>query len=110
MSEVKIEECCLENKQLTAASSSSISEGSGSAILKSPGVSSPATASPTHRSLPLNLLYLFFIFPQQAVITNLYAYLLPNLLPLSHNFCPLYFFIHMKKNKFFLLSFQLYPS
>ncbi|OAY43543.1 transcription factor MYB3R-3 isoform X2 [Manihot esculenta] len=49
MSEVKIEECCLENKQLTAASSSSISEGSGSAILKSPGVSSPATASPTHR-------------------------------------------------------------
>ncbi|KAJ9180719.1 hypothetical protein P3X46_008931 [Hevea brasiliensis] len=49
MGEVKIEECCLENKQLTAASSSSISEGSGSAILKSPGVSSPATASPTHR-------------------------------------------------------------
>ncbi|KDP35633.1 hypothetical protein JCGZ_09071 [Jatropha curcas] len=48
MDEVKIEECCLENKQLTAASSSSLSEGSGSAILKSPGVSSPATASPTH--------------------------------------------------------------
>lgn len=43
------EECCLENKQLTAASSSSLSEGSSSAILKSPGVSSPATTSPTHR-------------------------------------------------------------
>ncbi|KAK4834502.1 hypothetical protein QYF36_023936 [Acer negundo] len=49
MAELKIEECCLENKQLTAASSSSVSEGSGSAILKSPGVSSPATTSPTHR-------------------------------------------------------------
>ncbi|XP_015582792.1 transcription factor MYB3R-3 isoform X2 [Ricinus communis] len=49
MDEAKIEECCLENKQLTAASSSSLSEGSGSATLKSPGVSSPATASPTHR-------------------------------------------------------------
>ncbi|KAH7553695.1 hypothetical protein ACOSQ2_029780 [Xanthoceras sorbifolium] len=49
MTELKIEECCLENKQLTAASSSSLSEGSGSAILKSPGVSSPATTSPTHR-------------------------------------------------------------
>ncbi|WCJ28301.1 myb domain protein 3r-3 [Euphorbia peplus] len=50
MGEVKLEECyCLENKQSTAASSSSVSEGSGSAILKSPGVSSPATASPTHR-------------------------------------------------------------
>nr|UWU45088.1 MYB transcription factor 3R-2 [Dimocarpus longan] len=49
MAELKIEECCLENKQLTAASSSSVSEGSGSATLKSPGVSSPATTSPTHR-------------------------------------------------------------
>ncbi|CAK7333873.1 unnamed protein product [Dovyalis caffra] len=50
MDEVKIEERCLENKQLTPASSSSQSEeGSGSAILRSPGVSSPATASPTHR-------------------------------------------------------------
>nr|URY18756.1 MYB protein [Zanthoxylum bungeanum] len=49
MEELKLEECCLENKQLTAASSSSLSEGSGSAVLKSPGVSSPATTSPTHR-------------------------------------------------------------
>nr|URY18753.1 MYB protein [Zanthoxylum bungeanum] len=49
MDELKLEECCLENKQLTAASSSSSSEGCGSAILKSPGVSSPATTSPTHR-------------------------------------------------------------
>lgn len=50
MAELKLEEeCCLENKQLTAASSSSLSEGSSSAILKSPGVSSPAATSPTHR-------------------------------------------------------------
>ncbi|XP_021886824.1 transcription factor MYB3R-3 isoform X2 [Carica papaya] len=49
MAELKVEECCLENKQLTTASSSSISEGSGSAILKSPAISSPAATSPTHR-------------------------------------------------------------
>ncbi|KAB5519906.1 hypothetical protein DKX38_024225 [Salix brachista] len=51
MDGVKIEERCLENKQLTTASNSSQSEedGSGSAILKSPGISSPTTASPTHR-------------------------------------------------------------
>ncbi|KAJ6922336.1 hypothetical protein NC652_016095 [Populus alba x Populus x berolinensis] len=50
MDELKIEERCLENKQLTPASSSSQSEeGSGSAILKSPGVYSPATVSPTNR-------------------------------------------------------------
>ncbi|PQQ09993.1 transcription factor MYB3R-3 [Prunus yedoensis var. nudiflora] len=49
MEEVKLEECCLENKQSTAASSSSLSEGSGSAILKSPGVCSPASTSPTPR-------------------------------------------------------------
>lgn len=53
MEEVKLEECCLENKQSTAASSSSVSEGSGSAILKSPGVCSPASTSPTHRYSPL---------------------------------------------------------
>ncbi|KAF5750942.1 putative myb3r3 [Tripterygium wilfordii] len=47
MVEARIEECCRENKQLTAASSSSVSEGSG--ILRSPAISSPATASPTHR-------------------------------------------------------------
>ncbi|XP_030542439.1 transcription factor MYB3R-3-like isoform X1 [Rhodamnia argentea] len=49
MAELKIEDCCLENKQLTAASNSSLSEGSASATLKSPAVSSPATTSPSHR-------------------------------------------------------------
>ncbi|XP_010543303.1 PREDICTED: myb-related protein 3R-1 [Tarenaya hassleriana] len=47
--EARIEDQCMENKQLTAASSSSMSEGSGNSLLKSPGVASPATASPTHR-------------------------------------------------------------
>lgn len=47
--EVKAEECCLENKQSAAASSSSVSEGSGSVSVKSSGVSSPAAASPSHR-------------------------------------------------------------
>lgn len=49
MGGVKLEECCLENKQLTAASSSSVSEGSGSVFLKSPGICSPASTSPNHR-------------------------------------------------------------
>ncbi|XWS67068.1 hypothetical protein CRYUN_Cryun05aG0254800 [Craigia yunnanensis] len=49
MAELKIEECCLENKQLTTASSSSVSEGGGSAVVKSPGISSPAPTSPNHR-------------------------------------------------------------
>lgn len=49
MAELKIEDCCLENKQLTAASNSSLSDGSASATLKSPAVSSPATTSPSHR-------------------------------------------------------------
>ncbi|KAM1271679.1 hypothetical protein ACFX2I_032572 [Malus domestica] len=51
MAGVKLEECCLENKQSTAASSSSVSQGSGSgsAIIKSPGACSPASASPTQR-------------------------------------------------------------
>ncbi|KAJ7950322.1 MYB family protein [Quillaja saponaria] len=52
MAEVRSEECCLENKQSTAASSSSVSEGSGSAILKSPGIYSPASSSPLHRYQP----------------------------------------------------------
>ncbi|XP_030480152.1 transcription factor MYB3R-3 isoform X1 [Cannabis sativa] len=47
MADVKLEECCLENKQSTAASSSSVSEGSGSVIRKSPGVCSPASNSPS---------------------------------------------------------------
>lgn len=49
MGGVKLEECCLENKQSTAASSSSVSEGSGSVFLKSPGICSPASTSPNHR-------------------------------------------------------------
>ncbi|MBA0857501.1 hypothetical protein Goshw_013182 [Gossypium schwendimanii] len=49
MTELKIEERCLENKQLTTASSSSVSEGGGSAIVKSPAISSPAPTSPNHR-------------------------------------------------------------
>lgn len=49
MAGLKLEECCLENKQSTAASSSTSSEGSGSAIVKSPGVCSPAPTSPAHR-------------------------------------------------------------
>ncbi|OMO66284.1 hypothetical protein CCACVL1_21226, partial [Corchorus capsularis] len=49
MSESQTEERCLENKQLTTASSSSVSEGGGSAVVKSPGISSPAPSSPTNR-------------------------------------------------------------
>ncbi|XVE96879.1 hypothetical protein REPUB_Repub02eG0261700 [Reevesia pubescens] len=49
MDELKIEECCLENKQLTTASSSSVSEGDGSAVVKSPGISSPTPTSPNQR-------------------------------------------------------------
>ncbi|RDY02512.1 Transcription factor MYB3R-3, partial [Mucuna pruriens] len=49
MAEVKSEECCQENKQSTAASCSSVSEGSGSAIHKSPGICSPGSTSPSHR-------------------------------------------------------------
>ncbi|XWS59814.1 hypothetical protein CRYUN_Cryun08bG0154200 [Craigia yunnanensis] len=49
MAKLKIEECCLENKQLTNASSSSVSEGGGSAIVKSPGISSPAPTSTNYR-------------------------------------------------------------
>ncbi|XP_027350422.1 transcription factor MYB3R-3-like isoform X2 [Abrus precatorius] len=50
MAEEKSEECCQENKQSTAASCSSVSEGSGSAIHKSPGICSPASTSPSHRT------------------------------------------------------------
>lgn len=55
MTELKLEECCLENKQSTVASCSSVSEGGGegggSAIRKSPGICSPT--SPPHRLNPL---------------------------------------------------------
>lgn len=47
MTELKLEECCLENKQSTVASCSSVSEGGGGATLKSPGICSPT--SPAHR-------------------------------------------------------------
>ncbi|KAL3536400.1 hypothetical protein ACH5RR_004861 [Cinchona calisaya] len=49
MAEVKTEGYCLENKQSAAASSSSVSETSGSVTLKSPGIGSPTTTSPSHR-------------------------------------------------------------
>ncbi|XP_058209092.1 transcription factor MYB3R-3-like [Rhododendron vialii] len=49
MAEVRIQEICLENKQSEATPSSSVSEGSGSPILKSPGISSPTTSSTAHR-------------------------------------------------------------
>ncbi|CAA7033623.1 unnamed protein product [Microthlaspi erraticum] len=47
--EVKMEDECIENKQSTAASCSSVSEGSASSLLKSPAIASPVTLSPTHR-------------------------------------------------------------
>uniref|UniRef100_A0A1J3DJP9 Myb-related protein 3R-1 n=1 Tax=Noccaea caerulescens TaxID=107243 RepID=A0A1J3DJP9_NOCCA len=47
--EVKMEDECIENKQSTAASCSSVSEGSASSFLKSPAIASPVTLSPTHR-------------------------------------------------------------
>ncbi|OIW01244.1 hypothetical protein TanjilG_10405 [Lupinus angustifolius] len=46
---MKSEERCQENKQSTAASCSSISEGCGSAIRKSTTIRSPALTSPSHR-------------------------------------------------------------
>ncbi|XP_059647042.1 transcription factor MYB3R-3 [Cornus florida] len=49
MAEMKMEEFCLENKQSAAASNSSFSEGSGSVTLKSPGIGSPTSMSPSHR-------------------------------------------------------------
>lgn len=45
MDEVKLEECCLENKQSAVVSSSSVSETSESINLKSPGVCSPTPDS-----------------------------------------------------------------
>ncbi|KAF1002866.1 transcription factor MYB3R-3-like [Apium graveolens] len=45
MDEVKLEECCLENKQSAAVSSSSVSETSESVNFKSPGVCSPTPDS-----------------------------------------------------------------
>ncbi|KAE9592067.1 hypothetical protein Lal_00012949 [Lupinus albus] len=49
IAEMKSEECCQENKQSTAASCSSVSEGCGSAIHKSTTIRSPAPTSPSHR-------------------------------------------------------------
>ncbi|KAA8518904.1 hypothetical protein F0562_016322 [Nyssa sinensis] len=47
--EIKMEECCLENKQSAATSSSSVSEGSGRVTYKSAGICSPTSASVLHR-------------------------------------------------------------
>ena len=65
MADVKLEEeCCVENKQLVTASSSSLSEGSGSFTVKSPGICSPATTSPSHRHILLFYFFFpFFLFP-----------------------------------------------
>ncbi|XP_009607347.1 transcription factor MYB3R-3-like isoform X2 [Nicotiana tomentosiformis] len=49
MDELKIEDCCTENKQSTAASASSVSENSGSVTVKSLEVCSPTPTSPAHR-------------------------------------------------------------
>ncbi|XP_060176492.1 transcription factor MYB3R-3-like [Lycium barbarum] len=49
MDELKIEDCCTENKQSTAASASSVSENSGSLTVKSSEVCSPTPTSPAHR-------------------------------------------------------------
>ncbi|KAL5716696.1 Transcription factor myb3r-5 [Ranunculus cassubicifolius] len=49
MTEYKIEELCLENKQSEEPSSSSFSEESYSFAVKSPGVTSPITTSPSHK-------------------------------------------------------------
>ncbi|CAN8270030.1 unnamed protein product [Cochlearia groenlandica] len=46
--EVKIEDECVENKQSTAVSCSSVSEGSSNSLHKSPTITSPATASPRY--------------------------------------------------------------
>lgn len=56
--EVKIEDQCVENKQSTPASCSSISEGSAGSSYKSPTIASPPSASSTQRSLGLVLLLL----------------------------------------------------
>ncbi|KAF3515297.1 hypothetical protein F2Q69_00003153 [Brassica cretica] len=44
-----MEDECIESKQSTAVSPSSVSEGSSSSFLKSPGAVPTATVSPTHR-------------------------------------------------------------
>ncbi|KAF3614994.1 hypothetical protein FXO38_35363 [Capsicum annuum] len=49
MDGLRVENCCTENKQSTAASASSVSENSGGVTVKSSEVSSPTPASPVHR-------------------------------------------------------------
>ncbi|XP_047342057.1 transcription factor MYB3R-5-like [Impatiens glandulifera] len=44
-----VDEPCLENKQSAATLSSSVSEGSDSSIVRSPGISSPTATSSSHR-------------------------------------------------------------
>ena len=56
MAEVKFDDICLENKESTVASSSSVSENSSSAALKSPGATSPRSVSPAHRYCILSFL------------------------------------------------------
>ncbi|KAJ3668966.1 hypothetical protein LUZ60_010916 [Juncus effusus] len=49
MNTPRVEECCVENKQLTAASSSSLSESSYGFAKMSPAVSSPINSTPSHK-------------------------------------------------------------
>ncbi|KAL8509042.1 hypothetical protein ACS0TY_016294 [Phlomoides rotata] len=49
MAEMRSDDFCPENKESVAASSSSFSENSSIVAVKSPGISSPNSASPAHR-------------------------------------------------------------
>ncbi|KAJ4795874.1 Myb-related protein 3R-1 [Rhynchospora pubera] len=49
MATPRLESSCVENKQLTAASSSSLSEGSYGFAKMSPAVSSPVNSTPSHK-------------------------------------------------------------
>ncbi|XP_047259972.1 uncharacterized protein LOC124892812 [Capsicum annuum] len=46
---LRLEDCCTQNKQSTAASTSFFSENSGGVTVKSSEVCSPTPASPAHR-------------------------------------------------------------
>ena len=75
--EVKIEDQCVENKQSTPASCSSVSEGSAGSSHKLPTIASPATVSPTHRYLGLVRLLLLlpcFVSPPQHSFANLHLF------------------------------------
>lgn len=62
MAEVK-DECCLENKQSAAGSTSSVSENSESVTIKSPGIGSPTPTSPSHRYYVFSILSWIIMIP-----------------------------------------------